>query len=149
MRTSTISVLVTRPSPPQVGQALRKRPDAAAARAGEAEFHGAGHLRHIAGAFALRAGDFAGAGRSGAVAGAADFVARDVETRLRAFDGLPEIDVHHVFEVAALFRLDVRLGGAAFAAEELREDIAEAARPGAALGTPSTGAPPAPVWPAK
>ena len=52
---------------------------AAAARAGQVELHGAGHLADVAGALALRAGDFAGAGRAGAVAGAADLVAGDVE----------------------------------------------------------------------
>src|SRR6185369_10885 len=71
----------------------------AAFRAGEVEAHGAGHLADLAGAFALRTGDFAAAGGTGAVAGSAHFVAGDVDSGLGAFDGLPEIDVHHVFEV--------------------------------------------------
>ena len=44
MRTSTASVWATRPSPPQVGQALLQLARAAAARAGQVELHGAGHL---------------------------------------------------------------------------------------------------------
>ena len=90
------------------GAGVAQLAGAAAARAGEVELHGAGHLGDVAGAFALRAGDFAGAGGAGAVAGVADFVAGDVEARLGAPDGLPEIDIHHVFEVAALFGLGLR-----------------------------------------
>ena len=52
-------------------------------------------------------------------------MAGDVEARLRAADGLPEIDVETVLEVAALFRRGLFLFLPAAAAEELGEDIAE------------------------
>ena len=118
------------------GAGVAEPAGAAAAGAGEAELHGARHLGHVAGALALRTGDFARAGGTGAVAGAADFVAGDVEARLGTFDGLAEIDVHHVLQVAALFRLYVGFGCAAFVAEELGEDVAETAGPGGSLGAP-------------
>ena len=108
MRTSTVSVWVTRPSPPQVGQALRSLPEPPHRGQVRLNFMAPAIWVTCAGAFALRAGDFAGAGGAGAVAGVADVVAGDVEARLRAFDGLPEIDIHHVLEVAALFGLGVR-----------------------------------------
>ena len=72
------------------------------------------------------------------MAGLADLVAGDIQARLGAFDGLPEIDIHHVFEVAALFGL--RLLGFAASPEKLREDVAEAA---AGLGAAARTAPPA------
>ena len=100
---------------------------AAAARAGQVEPHGAGHLDNLAGAFALRAGHFARARRARAVAGRADLVARDVQARLGAADGLPEVDVQHVFEIVAFFRLRLLRLPLAAAVEELRKDIAEAA----------------------
>src|ERR1035438_9406561 len=70
----------------------------AASRATEVELHGARHLADVPRAFALLAGGFAGAGGAGAVARVADVVARDVDPRLGAFDGLPEVDIHHVLE---------------------------------------------------
>ena len=104
MRTSTVSVRATRPSPSQVGQALRSLPVPLAARAGQVELHRAGHLGHVAGAVALRADvTVAAAPSAGAVAGVADFLARDVQPGLRALDRLPEIDVERVLEVGALF----------------------------------------------
>ena len=126
IRTSTGSVRVTRPSPPQVGQALRSLPVPPQRGQVHIEPHGAGHLADVAGALTLRAGHFARAARSGAVTGAADFVARDIEAGLGAADGLPEIDIHDVLEVAALFGLLLGCAPAA-AAEELGEDVAEAA----------------------
>src|ERR1017187_439275 len=98
---------------------------AAASRAGEVELHGAGHLADVSGTLALLAGGFAGAGGTGAVAGVADVVAGNIDARLGALNGLPEIDVHDVLEVAALFGFGV--GGFAVTAEELRKDVAEAA----------------------
>src|ERR1039458_370620 len=91
----------------------------AAARAGEAELHGAGHLGDVAGTMALRAGDSAPAARARTVAGTADFVAVDAELGLGAADGLPEIDIHYIFEIAALLGLGLRLLRASLAAEEL------------------------------
>ena len=55
---------------------------------------GAGHLADVSRTFALLAGGFAGAGGTGAVASIADFVARDIDALLGAFNGLPEIDIH-------------------------------------------------------
>src|ERR1039457_6374953 len=111
------------------GVAQLARP--AAAWAGEAELHGAGHLGDVAGTMALRAGDFTPAARARTVARGADFVAVDVELGLGAADGLPEIDIHYIFEIAALLGLGLRLLRATLAAEELREDIAETAGIGA------------------
>src|ERR1035438_5730626 len=91
----------------------------AAARAGEAELHGAGHLGDVAGTMALRAGDFAPAARARTVAGTADFVAVDAELGLGAADGLPKIDIHYIFEIAALFRAGLSLLRRTLAAEEL------------------------------
>src|SRR5271157_20551 len=106
----------------------------AAARAGEAELHGAGHLRHVAGAMTLRTGHFAATARARPVAGGADFVAIDVELGLHAADGLPEIDIHYIFEIAALFRARLSLLRPTPAAKELRENIAETA----GVGAPAT-----------
>src|ERR1039458_7794491 len=72
----------------------------AAARAGEVELHGAGHLADVSRAFALLANGFAAAGGAGAAAGVANLVAVDIDARLGALDGLPEVDVHDVLEVA-------------------------------------------------
>src|ERR1022692_965590 len=123
------------------GAGVTERAGTAAAGAGEVEPHGSRHLGHVAGAFALRTGDFSGARRTRAAAGVANLVARDIQTGLRSSDGLPEIDVHHVLEVAALFRFGL-LRGSTPPPEELRKDIAEAAPgfgPGAAFrsGSPS------------
>src|SRR5471030_2730860 len=108
------------------GTGVAQFPGSAAPRAGEIEFHGARHLADVAGAFALGTSDFARTGGAGAMAGGADIVTGDVDLRLSAFDGLPEIDVHYVFQVSALFGRGLRLAPGA-AAKELREDIAEAA----------------------
>src|SRR5581483_4549344 len=59
---------------------------------------------------------------------------------LRAVQRLPEVDIHHIFEVAALFGLRLRR---AAAAEKLREDVAEtssAAGPGFGAPSAATGA---------
>src|SRR5208283_2929290 len=98
---------------------------AVASRASKIEPHGPRHLADVAGPLALRAVHFARARRTRPVASATDFVTVDVEPRLRPLDGLPEIDVHHVFEVAALLRF--RLVCRAVTGKELREDVAEAA----------------------
>ena len=108
---------------------------AVAARAGEAEFHGARHLRHVAGAIALGTNGRVAARRSGAIAGLANFLARSRSAHLRPADGLPEIDVHPVFQVRAFFRAAARLL-AARVAEELAEDVAEASRAAAAGAAP-------------
>ena len=97
---------------------------AVAARAGEAEFHRARHLRDVAGAIALRTNGGGAAHGAGAVAGLANLLARDIEAHLRAADGLPEVDVQPVFQIRALFRTAARLL-AALVAEELAEDVAE------------------------
>src|ERR1019366_2814305 len=107
----------------------------AASRATEVELHGAGHLADVSRTFALLAGGLAGAGGTGTAAGIADVVARDIDARLGAFDGLPEVDIHDVLEVAALFGFDV--GGFVATAEELREDVAETA--GAGFVTAAAG----------
>src|ERR1022692_2715244 len=117
------------------GTGIAQLAGTAASRATEVELHGAGHLADVSRTFALLAGGFAGAGGTGATAGVADVVARDIDTRLGAFDGLPEVDIHHVLEVAALFGFDV--GGFVTTAEELREDVAETA--GAGFMTPAAG----------
>src|ERR1017187_4265125 len=112
-------------SPATTGTGVAQLAAAAASRAGEVELHGAGHLADVSGTLALLAGGFAGAGGTGAVAGVADVVAGNIDARLGALNGLPEIDVHDVLEVAALFGFGV--GGFAVTAEELRKDVAEAA----------------------
>src|SRR5262249_33930846 len=104
-----------------------------AARACEAELHRAGHLTHLAGPVALRTRNLARAGRSRPVAGAAGLVARDVQARLCTSDGLPEIDVHHIFEIAAPFPLRLFLSTAS--AKELRKHVAKTAA--ARLGAPA------------
>src|SRR5205085_4130276 len=93
---------------------------AAAARASEIELHGPRHLADVAAAFTLRTSDFPKAAGARPVASAADLIAGNVDSGLGAFYGLPEIDVHHVLEVAAFFRLSLR--AAALAAEKLREN---------------------------
>ena len=80
---------------------------------------------------ALRASDFAPAARSRTVASGANFVTVDVELGPGAADGLPEIDIHYIFQVAALLGLRLSLVRATPAAEKLRENIAEAAAIGA------------------
>src|SRR5258708_19368429 len=83
--------------------AIGQTAHAFAARAGEAEAHGAGHLGHIAAAVAFRTdGIGAGAGSS-AVAGGAHLLAVDFQPDLCAAGGLPEIDGEAIFEVGALF----------------------------------------------
>src|SRR5579871_3573076 len=109
---------------------------AAAARARQIELHGAGHLADVACPFALRTSDFAGASRAGAVAGAADFVAGDIDPSGGALDGLPEIDIHYIFEVSALLGLGLRRFTAV--AEKLGKDVAETG--GAGFGSAATGA---------
>ena len=103
------------------------------ARARQAKFHGARHLGHLAGTVTLGADHVLTAGRPGAMASAALFLAIDVQLYLGAPDGLPEIDIEAVLQVGATIGNDVsRLPLAAF--EELAENIAEAA---CALGTTS------------
>src|ERR1019366_7888488 len=64
------------------GTSVAQLAGTAASRAGEVELHGAGHLADVSRTFALLAGGFAGAGGTGAAAGIADVVARDIDTRL-------------------------------------------------------------------
>src|ERR1035437_8876762 len=113
---------------PAFGTGIPQFPRASAARAGQVELHGPGHLGHVASPLALWAGGLAHAGhsRTRPAARAAQIVARDIQAHLRALDGLPEIDVHRVFEVAALFRFRLRLVARAAAPEKLRENVAEA-----------------------
>src|SRR5262249_6265049 len=107
----------------------------AAARTGQVELHGSRHLADVARPFALWAGHFAGSGGARSMAGSAGLVARDVYLRLCAPDRLPEIDIHDIFEVAALFRRF--LLGLAAPAEKLAEDVPESA---AAFGCPAAAA---------
>ena len=109
---------------------------AVAARAGEVELHGAGHLVDVAGAIAFRA-HRGSAARPRPVPWQVSQISWrvDIERDLGAADGLPEIDVHSVFEVGAFFGA---AGSAAFAplpAEELGEDIAERASAASRLRT--------------
>src|SRR5579871_1183969 len=98
---------------------------AAAARAGQVEFHGPGHLRNLAGAAALRAGN-GGAGRfAGTIARRADFVACDVDFGLGASNGLPEIDIERVLEIGAFFGM--LFAFLAAPAEQIGEDVGEPA----------------------
>ena len=57
MRTSTVSVCGDAAIAVAGGAGVLQLAVAAAARAGEVELHGAGHLGHVAGAVALRTGD--------------------------------------------------------------------------------------------
>src|ERR1700678_94200 len=82
---------------------------AVAARAGEAELHGTRHLCHVSGPIALRTNGRRATGGAGAVACFTYFLARDVETHLRAADGLPKVDIQPVFEIGAFFRAHTRL----------------------------------------
>ena len=93
---------------------------AAALRTGQIEAHGAGHLGNRAGPVAFRAGYGLAAGRTASVAGGTRVVAGDIEPRLRALDGLPEIDIQRVLEILALLR---RLLRPFAAVEEVRKDI--------------------------
>src|ERR1700691_2108593 len=102
---------------------------ASALGTGEIETHGAGHLGNRAGPAALRAGHGLAARRTASVAGGTRVVARDIEPRLGALDGLPEIDIQRVLEILALLRRCLRR----FATiEKVRKDVSEAARAGAA-----------------
>ena len=61
-----------------------------------------------------------------AVTIAADFQPRDVELQLRAFDGLPEADVHLVFKIGAGLRM-LRGLDATAASKDVGEDVAKSA----------------------
>src|SRR5271170_4154508 len=91
---------------------------AIATRAGEAELHGASHLVDAAGAIALRAHRGGTADGAAAIAGGANFLARDIEAHLSTTDGLPEVDVESVFEIGTLLRTASASRLAAMAAEE-------------------------------
>src|SRR5580658_2871621 len=104
---------------------------AAALRTGQVEAHGAGHLGDGTGPIAFRARYGLAAGRTVSMAGGASVVAGNIEPRLRALDGLPEIDIQGILEIVTLLRRFLR----PFAAvEKLREDVPEAARAGPASG---------------
>src|ERR1019366_7034030 len=122
-------------------------PRASAPRARQVELHGSGHLRHVARPLALSAHAPARAGdsRTRPAARAAHVVARDIQTHLGALDGLPEVDVHDVFKVAALFRFRLLLVGRAMAPEKLREYVPEPAR----VRAPARAAPRAAPRPGK
>src|SRR5260221_4762920 len=93
--------------------------------AGQVEFHRAGHLGHISRALALRAGYRSAAGSGlGPVTGFADLLVTDAQPRLRAADGLPEIDVERVLEVRAALRRG-RFFRLRAPAEKLREQVAK------------------------
>ena len=85
------------------GAVVRGAAGSVAARAGDVELHAAAHLRDLAGAVALGAGHRA-AGVRLAVAGGACLLAVDLEARLTAADGGPEIDGGLIFEVGAGLR---------------------------------------------
>src|ERR1017187_6505310 len=134
VRPSMVGTSIFAPSAAATGTGVAQFAAPAAARAGEVELHGAGHLADVSRAFALLADGFAAAGGTGAAAGIANVVAGDIDARLGALDGLPEVDVHDVLEVPALFGFGV--GGLAASAKELRKDVAEAA--GAGVGPAGT-----------
>src|SRR5260370_1697706 len=104
-----------------VAQAARS----VAARAGEAETHRARRLRDAAATVGFGADRVRAALGAGAVAGGADFLARNVEPHLRAFDRLPEIDAEPVLQIVALGGLGRFLGAVA---EPLIEDVLEIGR---------------------
>src|SRR5580658_8314976 len=82
------------------GACILKAAGSIAARAGEAEAHGAGGLRDIAAAVAFRTDGVAAGFRSPrSVAGGTNLLARDVETHLGAFDRLPKIYGEAIFEI--------------------------------------------------
>ncbi len=85
------------------GAVVRDVAGAVAARAGDVELHAAAHLRHLAGAVALGALRAAADVRL-AVAGGAGLLAVDLDARLAAADGGPEIDGGLVLEVGAGLR---------------------------------------------
>ena len=76
---------------------------AAAARAGDVEFHAPGSLRHLSGAFAFRA-DAGGLEISRAAAVRANILAHNVQPQLGAANRLPESRIDLIFEIGALFR---------------------------------------------
>src|SRR5579872_407215 len=100
-----------------------------AARARDVEFHASAHLRHLAGAVALGT-SHGTAGVRLPVAGGAGLLAMDLQTRLAAANGRPEIDGGLILEVGARLRaartLIVR------AAEDAGEDVFEVAPGGRA-----------------
>src|SRR6185369_12103396 len=99
------------------GAVQRARPRTAGT--GQVEFHRTGHLGHVAGPLALRAGNRPAAGRRlGPVAGFADLLMADVQPGLRAADRLPEIDVERVFKIRSALRRG-RLFGLGIPAENL------------------------------
>ena len=101
---------------------------AVAARAGQVELHVARHLRHAAGAAALRTAHGAGFIASGAVTDRALLVAGDFDLFLSTPDRLPEGDVEAVFEVGAFFGHGFGLlASGGIATEELAEDVLEGA----------------------
>ena len=101
-------------------------PRAAAARAGDVEFHSAAGLRNVAAAVALRTG----CGRThhaAAVAIRAGIKTRDVQAHHRAADRVPEADVHLIFKVGAALWPNFRGRAATPTAKDAGEDVAKAA----------------------
>ncbi len=105
---------------------------AIAARAGKAELHRARHLRHVAGAVALRADRGCATDGTRAIARLTNFLARDIQPHLGAADGLPKVDIQSVFQVGAFFGTRARLFRAP-AAEELAENVAKSSGASARL----------------
>ena len=114
------------PSPWQVGQSFDTRPGAVAARAGNVELHPAAHLRHLAGAVALRAMHRA-AGVRLAVAGGARLLPVDLDARLAAANRRPEIHRRLVLKIGARLRSARTLLLLLRSRKDAGEDVFEAA----------------------
>jgi hypothetical protein len=124
MRTSTVSEVVSRPSPWQEVHTLRTLP--LPPQRGHVRLKRmARHLRDVARALAHPGKPCWRAPRSTSAAGSADFLAVDIQTDLRAANGLPEAHVQCVLEVGAALRLRGVL--LASASEKLPEQIVKAA----------------------
>src|SRR5579859_812432 len=96
-----------------------------AARAGNIELHAPAHLRNLAGTAALRAGH-GSAGRGLSVAGWANLLAANLDARIAAANGRPEVDGSLIFEVGAWLRA-ARTPMRLAAREDAGEDVSEAA----------------------
>ena len=108
MRNSICSVRVTVAFAVAGGADILYLSGAAASRALDVELHPAAHLRHLAGAVALRA-SLRASGRRLALARRANLLPLDLQPRCAAANRRPEVDIDLVFEIGSRLGALLRL----------------------------------------